>query len=287
MRYLTELRGVSLELAEFRALTMLWTYADKECRNAFPGNARLAADLGITDERRVRRLLQALEAKGYIVATSHAGGRGRATSYALTLPTKGGHGDPGKGGHGDPGLADADPGKGGHGDPGLADADPGKGGHGDPERGVMVTPPPDQDQVYNLRTPVVPSSRAHAPAPAREADQAEPKPKRGTRLPADFIPSEKSRRTILDESPALDLRREHSRFVDYWTAAPGQRGVKLDWNATWRNWMRKAADSQNRGRNGAPTRQQQTDDLFDRAFQRAAAADAADAARATIRGELA
>ena len=91
----------------------------------------------------------------------------------------------------------------------------------------------------------------------------------------------------LVELAALDLRREHSRFVDYWTAAPGQRGVKLDWNATWRNWTRKAADSQNRGRNGAPTRQQQTDDLFDRAFQRAAAADAADAARATIRGELA
>ena len=73
--------------------------------------------------------------------------------------------------------------------------------------------------------------------------------------------------------------------MDYWTAAPGQRGVKLDWNATWRNWMRRAAD-QSRWKS-LPTRQQQTDDLFDRAFQRAAAADAADAARATIRGELA
>lgn len=28
-------------------------------------------------------------------------------------------------------------------------------------------------------------------------------------------------------------------FADYWIAQPGHRGVKLDWEATWRNWMRK------------------------------------------------
>ena len=34
--------------------------------------------------------------------------------------------------------------------------------------------------------------------------------------------------------------REHQIFGDYWRAQPGQKGVKLDWDATWRNWMRKA-----------------------------------------------
>lgn len=28
-------------------------------------------------------------------------------------------------------------------------------------------------------------------------------------------------------------------FRDYWIAQPGVRGVKLDWDATWRNWVRR------------------------------------------------
>jgi hypothetical protein len=28
------------------------------------------------------------------------------------------------------------------------------------------------------------------------------------------------------------------RFGDYWRAQPGQRGVRVDWLATWRNWVR-------------------------------------------------
>lgn len=106
--------------------------------------------------------------------------------------------------------------------------------------------------------------------------------KRGTRLPADFVPSEVARKTIIAESPDLDLRREHARFVDHWTAQPGQRGVKADWDATWRNWMRRSADElRRRGR----TRQQETDDLFAAALARAEAADAAEAT--TIPGRIA
>lgn len=30
-------------------------------------------------------------------------------------------------------------------------------------------------------------------------------------------------------------------FVDYWVGIPGQRGVKLDWSATWRNRVRQVA----------------------------------------------
>lgn len=35
---------------------------------------------------------------------------------------------------------------------------------------------------------------------------------------------------------------EHERFMDYWRAQPGQKGVKQDWPATWRNWMRSAVE---------------------------------------------
>lgn len=83
--------------------------------------------------------------------------------------------------------------------------------------------------------------------------------KRGTRIDPDFIPSEKARATIIAEHPSLDIRREHSRFIDYWLGQPGQRGTKLDWDATWRNWMRRAADDSARR---PRSRQQETDDLF-------------------------
>ena len=54
--------------------------------------------------------------------------------------------------------------------------------------------------------------------------------------------------------------------------------MKLDWDATWRNWMRRAGE-QHQTRH--KTRQQETDDLFAAAMQRAQAADAEQA-----RGEL-
>ena len=28
------------------------------------------------------------------------------------------------------------------------------------------------------------------------------------------------------------------KFKDYWLSIPGERGVKLDWKRTWRNWCR-------------------------------------------------
>jgi hypothetical protein len=42
--------------------------------------------------------------------------------------------------------------------------------------------------------------------------------------------------------PTVDGRAETERFKDHFRAAPGQKGVKLDWLATWRNWMRTAAE---------------------------------------------
>lgn len=106
-------------------------------------------------------------------------------------------------------------------------------------------------------------------------DDPPAKPKRGTRIPANFVPSVDTRHAILTEHPHLDLAREHPKFVDYWIAQPGQKGVKLDWDATWRNWMRRTAEQQP---NGKSRRQQETDDMFARAMSRAQALDAADAA---------
>jgi hypothetical protein len=41
------------------------------------------------------------------------------------------------------------------------------------------------------------------------------------------------------EAPDVDVRAEHKVFVDYWIAQPGQKGVKTNWESTWKNWMRR------------------------------------------------
>jgi len=71
-------------------------------------------------------------------------------------------------------------------------------------------------------------------------------------------------------APHVDGRREFEQFCDYWRAKPGKDGRKLDWVMTWRNWMRTAEDRQGpRVRPGRQPAQQETNDMFDRAMQRA------------------
>ncbi len=64
--------------------------------------------------------------------------------------------------------------------------------------------------------------------------------KRGTRIPEPFLLTAEMRRWGADEVPGLDLDQHTREFVDHWRAASGQNAVKVDWVATWRNWMRKA-----------------------------------------------
>ena len=71
---------------------------------------------------------------------------------------------------------------------------------------------------------------------------------RGSRLPADWAPSDIELKFCKTERPDLDPAKTADRFRDYWKAQPGAKGVKLDWTATWRNWVRNES---------APAKQQQ------------------------------
>lgn len=63
--------------------------------------------------------------------------------------------------------------------------------------------------------------------------------KSGTRLPKDWTPSPALAEWTRREAPAAANPTELETFRDYWTAQPGTRGRKLDWDATWRNWARR------------------------------------------------
>lgn len=62
---------------------------------------------------------------------------------------------------------------------------------------------------------------------------------RGTRVPADFKVDAEMREWAKTETPLVNVDEKLPEFIDYWASVPGQRGVKLDWVATWRNGMRK------------------------------------------------
>ena len=62
---------------------------------------------------------------------------------------------------------------------------------------------------------------------------------RGSRLTPDWLPSAASVAKAREDAPHVDHKAEHASFVDYWVAVPGARGLKSDWEATWRNWMRR------------------------------------------------
>lgn len=131
-----------------------------------------------------------------------------------------------------------------------------------PSRAVTsaVTPchAPSRDVTPSLAVPslAVPSDTA----PQDAADQTQVSRKvRGHRLPDDWEPttveSAHSWHQIA-RSRALtvgQVSEAKARFKDHWRAAAGQRGVKLDWEATWRNWLR--------GTNAAPAYRPRANDL--------------------------
>ena len=71
-----------------------------------------------------------------------------------------------------------------------------------------------------------------------EAAKAPPKNKRGTRISQDWVLPDEWKDWAITQGANATLEGE--KFYDYWIAKPGQGGVKLDWAATWRNWIRNS-----------------------------------------------
>lgn len=65
---------------------------------------------------------------------------------------------------------------------------------------------------------------------------------RGTRIPDDFAMTPEMIAWGQEHFPSLNGEAITAEFVDYWRAVPGAKGIKLDWVATWRNQVRRAAE---------------------------------------------
>ncbi|WP_143822620.1 hypothetical protein [Mycetocola reblochoni] len=125
--------------------------------------------------------------------------------------------------------------------------------------------PKKTQSVTESDTQSVPQSQTHSGTQRKaeieieiEIDNSLPKGResttsRGARLSKDWMPSQETIDKMRADAPNVDVRAEHEAFVDYWIALPGQKGVKKDWDATWRNWMRrKQGDHANKRTRQAP-----------------------------------
>jgi len=60
----------------------------------------------------------------------------------------------------------------------------------------------------------------------------------GKRLASDFTFPKEWAEFCIETRPELHPTKTFDQFKDYWTSVAGQKGIKLDWFATWRNWVR-------------------------------------------------
>lgn len=180
--------------------------ANDDGRNAYPGIDRIATKSRVP-KRTVLRCLERLEEAGaLIVNRPEVRGRGHFNTYVVLM-----------------------------------------------EKGDTVTPIPEPEKVRNGATegdkrcgtvqnhaqtvldPLTPSAKA--------LDPSSPSQARGARIPDDFAPDAAMRAWAQAKVPNVNLARETEKFCNYWRAKGGREARKLDWPATWRNWMLNADDS--------------------------------------------
>lgn len=79
---------------------------------------------------------------------------------------------------------------------------------------------------------------------------------KGSRLPPDWsLPAEWWSWAAEQGLSGDEIDAAADTFRDWWHSAPGQKGVKADWLATWRNWCRRELkDQRRRGPPKSPVR---------------------------------
>ena len=96
---------------------------------------------------------------------------------------------------------------------------------GTPPNGEAISPPNATPIATNNHKPIT-------------NNHIKEKQQRGSRLAQDWVLNKSMGDWATKERPDLDVRQVAEQFKDYWVAQAGQKGVKLDWDATWRNWVR-------------------------------------------------
>lgn len=116
------------------------------------------------------------------------------------------------------------------------------------------------DSITNRAESLIPHPDSLILNPEESAAKASPpavidppkKSKRGTRLPDNWKLTEEYTRAAAELRPDLlpVLETVAGSFADHWHSKSGQGATKVEWLATWRNWLR---NERNRGGNSNAT----------------------------------
>jgi len=97
--------------------------------------------------------------------------------------------------------------------------------------GEAISPPNATPIATNNQEPITNNHSIEAPQIKKERTK-------GSRLSADWVLPKDWENWAKQERPDLNLRSVGEQFRDYWSAKAGSGATKLDWQATWRNWVR-------------------------------------------------
>ena len=112
--------------------------------------------------------------------------------------------------------------------------------------GVFGRTVPNGSESVRNPDPTHPDPTRPDPNKGEEADASSRPRKRATRLNEDFTVTPEMRLWASTKAPDADLTTETEKFINYWVAKSGKDATKLDWNATWRNWILNAKTAQAR-----------------------------------------
>ena len=234
--------------------------------NAWPSNKELRRKTNLT-ERAVRTAVAELIELGELAVDLNTG-PGGCNRYRVIMTAPPAESAPGK----DCPPAESAPGQ---------NLPPSESAQLNGQTPAESAPPAKIAPLQNLPRPPAESAPVTVLEPSLNSPtESSSKRRRATRIPEDFTVTEAMAQWARENAPELIRlgrgKRETDKFINYWRSKSGKDATKLDWEATWRNWMLTAEE---RLTPNPPTpgsrNQQATDALFDRAMQRAQAREAA------------
>jgi hypothetical protein len=95
--------------------------------------------------------------------------------------------------------------------------------------------------VTNAEVTGAPNPNPNPNIEKKTSSSSDVKPKkpsaRGTRVPEPFVVDAGMKSWFAETCPGVNGSHEHQKFMNYWRGVAGAKGLKLDWPATWKNWM--------------------------------------------------
>ncbi len=202
-------RNAELSCARRMVLVVLADHASGEDARCWPSQ-QLVADEAGCGIRTVKSHIKWLEDNGYIIRTTKKLGQGNGsrTSYKICLSRL---------------QSDTI-------DRGAENAG------ANIARANSCTLRGEKPPITNRQEPSIDTSN--------EVSRAKPRGKaRATRLSDNWSPTPNDYAFASKEGLSQqEINREADKFRDYWPNISGAKGRKIDWSATWRNWIRRAAD---------------------------------------------